>query len=384
MPVQLPASTAARRRTAAPRRRPPARSSLLGARREALGHHPLGEQEQHDHRDGEDHRPGHQRGRRGLDALQLGDAQRDGPVVPVLDQEQQREQELVPGHHEDEQPGGRDGRHRERQRDAPDHPQPRAAVHLRRLLERPRHRLEVVAQHVHAHGHGLRDVDDDQHGQLPAQPEPREGHEQRDGQQDGREQVHGQEEHGDLAPPEELQPRDRVGAEDRGDQRHDDRRRGQQRGVEQEAREALAALVHRLEHALVGGHGQVAQRDEHLPRVLDHLRDLPHGQGDHVVEGEDADDEEERDPQRPQDPQRRHLDRVAARPLRRARGGRGGAHSQLLSAAEELHVDQEEDDQEGGHDHGHRRRAADVVARGRNEYTCVASTSVPAPPPVSR
>ena len=98
-----------------------------------------------------------------------------------------------------------------------------------------RHRLEVVAQHVDRHRHGLGGVDDHQPDQRPAQPEPGEQHEQRDGHQDRREQVRGQEQPADLASPEERQPGDRVRARDADQQRQDHRGQGDERAVGEEA-----------------------------------------------------------------------------------------------------------------------------------------------------
>jgi hypothetical protein len=49
-----------------------------------------------------------------LDVLELRDAERDGPVVALLDEEEQREQELVPGDHEHEQARRGDRRHGQR------------------------------------------------------------------------------------------------------------------------------------------------------------------------------------------------------------------------------------------------------------------------------
>ena len=107
--------------------------------------------------------PGHQHGRRHLDAPgELREAERDGPLLALLDQEQQREEELVPGDHEDEQGVRGDGRQGQRQADVPHRLQSRAAVDGRRLLEAGRDGVEVVAQHVDRHRGDLGDVDDRQ------------------------------------------------------------------------------------------------------------------------------------------------------------------------------------------------------------------------------
>ena len=123
--------------------------ALLGAGGQALDQEPLGGEEQDDDREGQDHRAGHEGGLGDLDRPgELGQAQRHRPVLAVLDQEQQGEQELVPGDHEHEQAGGHDRRHGQGQRDLADDGQAAGPVQGGRLLQALGHRLEVVAQHV--------------------------------------------------------------------------------------------------------------------------------------------------------------------------------------------------------------------------------------------
>jgi hypothetical protein len=112
---------------------------------------------------------------------------------------------------------------------------------------------------------------------------------------------------------EELEPRHRVGAEDRHGDRDHHGPQAQQRRVDEEADEAQSAVVRRLEDALVRVGRELVEPDQDLPRRLDDLRDLAHREQDHVVEGEQRDEHEERDPQRSQHAQRRDLD-VVARP----------------------------------------------------------------------
>ena len=63
-------------------------SALLRAGGQAPGEKSLGNEEQTDHRDGDDHRPSHQHRRGNLDAArELRQAQGDGPVLSMVDQE---------------------------------------------------------------------------------------------------------------------------------------------------------------------------------------------------------------------------------------------------------------------------------------------------------
>src|SRR4051794_15446891 len=72
-------------------------SALLGPGGEAAGQPSLAEEEQQDDGQRQDARPSHQHRRGDLEAAgQLRETQRHRPVLAALDEEEEREQELVP------------------------------------------------------------------------------------------------------------------------------------------------------------------------------------------------------------------------------------------------------------------------------------------------
>ena len=121
------------------------RSALHGAGGEARQDVALEDQHERDERHGDDDRRGHDRAPRLLEraaglADERRDRDRDRVLVRVLD-EGEREQVLVPGGDEREQPGRHEARKQQRQEHLVEDLERRRTVDVRRLLEIPGQRL---------------------------------------------------------------------------------------------------------------------------------------------------------------------------------------------------------------------------------------------------
>jgi hypothetical protein len=316
-----------------PRHAANVRSALLGPGGETADQEALGGEEQDDDRKSQDDRSRHQHGRGNLDASrQLRQTERDRPRVALLDEEEQREQELVPRDHEDEQSVRHQRRHRQRKADPPHRLEPAASVDGRRFFERDRNGREVVPQRVDRHRGDLRDVDDHESHQGPPQSELREEDEQRHGEKDRREEVDREEQARHLAAPEELKPAHGVRARDRDQERqHDGAQRDQQR-VPHEDDEALAAVRDGRQHLDVRREVELFDRDPQRAGILQQRLERAEAHQDHVIEGEDGHDQQQRDDDGLEHREEHVLEAVAADATasRAWRGGlpqRGGGHA---------------------------------------------------------